>query len=141
MPVGGTGSRPDKPLSHVVTIVLVAVVLAACAGRELPERRDPPPSGQPAEIGVAYAGTTTCFLPFELGGTWWVFDRPISHQPPDITIPPFPFSIWAEVGTPYAKPGIVTLISPTTAVFRADSDGSEFGLTALSDYKPAGACL
>ena len=127
---------------RVLIATALVAVLAAC-GRTLPARVDPPPSGEPAEIGVAYAGTTSCLLPFELGGMWWTFDQPIDHIPPDIETPPFPFSIWANISQAgYAIPGIVTLSTPNIAVFRADSDGSQFTLTGTRVYKdPEWGCL
>ena len=115
-------------------ILVVTLVVSAGCLRQLPARVEAPVSG-PAEIGVAYGVEVYCQIPIKLGGLWWSFDEPMPDWPPDISIPPFPFSIWASVGSPYAVPGIVTLTSPTEAVLRADVDGTEFQLTG-SDENP-----
>ena len=115
--------------------------MVGCA-RNLPPRVDPPPSGAPAEIGIAYGVSVSCPVPIELGGLWWSFEEPTEHWPPDIEIPPFPFSIWANLRAPYPVPGVLTLSSATEAVFRADSDGSEFTMTAYEQHPLARAgCL
>ena len=121
---------------------MLLVVLAAGCARYLPPRVDPPPDGEPAEIGVAYGVSVSCPIPIELGGQWWVWDEPMGAWPDDISIPPFPFSIWAPVRMPYAVPGILTLTDADTAIFRADVDGSEFGLTGHEENpEPGTACL
>jgi hypothetical protein len=135
MRYGRTGKHAGMRLILVMTLLL-----SAGCGRELPARVEAP-MGLPAEIGVAYGVKPHCPAPMKLGGLWWSFDRPSPDWPPDITIPPFPFSIWADVGEPYAVPGIVTLTSPTKAIFRADVDGSEFRLTASEENPEPGACL
>jgi hypothetical protein len=121
---------------------MLVVMAAVGCSRSLPPRVDPLPDGEPAEIGVAYGVTVFCSIPVELGGKWWVWDEPMGAWPDDISIPPFPFSIWASVGTPYAVSGIVTLTDGDSAIFRADVDGSEFGLTAHEENpEPGTACL
>lgn len=131
-------------MARIPSAALVLLLLAALVGcsRNLPARVDPPTSAAPAEIGVAYGVSVSCPVPIELGGLWWSFEEPGEHWPPDIEMPPFPFSIWANVRTPYPVPGILTLSSATDAIFRADSDGSEFTMTA-HDEDPTGgaACL
>ena len=126
-----------------VPIVLALVVLAAALGfgRKLPERFDPPLLGAKAEIGVAYRVETWCMFPIEVGGLWWAFPgRAI--EPPPVAIPPFPFSLFASVGDPYPVPGVLILSSRNQAVFRADSDGSEFPLTGLRQNPMEGmGCL
>jgi hypothetical protein len=122
-------------------LVLLVALSAGCA-RQLPSRVDPPSNGQPAEIGVAYGVSVSCPIPIELGGLWWVWDEPMGAWPDDISIPPFPLSIWASRGIPYAVPGVVTLTDADSAVFRADVDGSEFQLTAHDENPtPGNACL
>jgi hypothetical protein len=120
-------------------VVLAAVLMTGC-GRQLeaPPRVEPPAGGE-ADIGVAYGVTVFCRVPIELGGMWWSFVEPDRPWPPDISIPPFPFSIWATVSNPYAVPGIVTLATPTRAVFRADVDGSEFALGGHEENPHAGS--
>jgi hypothetical protein len=123
---------------------LVLLLLASVVGcaRSLPARVDPPPSGAPAQIGVAYSVSVSCPIPIELGGLWWSFEQPGEHWPPDIEIPPFPFSIWANIRSPYPVPGILTLSSASEATFKADSDGSEFAMTAHDEDPMHGAaCL
>jgi hypothetical protein len=122
-------------------VLLLVAVSSGCA-RSLPPRVDPPPKGEPAEVGVAYGVEVYCPIPIELGGMWWTWDEPMSDWPEDISIPPFPFSIWATVAIPYAVPGIVTLTDVGSAVFRADVDGSEFTLSAHDENPtPGNACL
>jgi hypothetical protein len=126
----------------VVVVLLIVLAYAGGFGRNLPARVDPPPSGAQAEIGVPYGVSVDCPIPIELGGLWWAFPAYNPHWPPDITIPPWPFSIWANLGDPYPVPGILTLSSATEAVFRADSDGSEFAMTAHRQNPMDGAaCL
>jgi hypothetical protein len=124
--------------SATALLVLLAV-LSAC-GREVPSRVDPP-EGSP-EMGVAYGVIVHCAVPIQLGDTWWSFDERRGDWPADITIPPFPLSIWANVSSPYAVPGIVTVSTPMTATFRADVDGSEFRLIGHDqDPSPDVTCL
>jgi hypothetical protein len=127
----------------LVLVVLVLVALAAVAGfgRNLPARVDPPQSGAPAEIGIAYGVSVDCPIPIELGGLWWAFPEPVDHWPPDIENRPFPFSIWANLRDPYPVPGVLTLSSTSKAIFRADSDGSEFTMTAYGKNPKDEACL
>lgn len=127
-----------------VPLIFALVVLAFAVGfvRNLPKRVDPPPRGAPAEIGVAYGVQVSCPIPIAVGGLWWAFPEPTGHWPPDIEIPPWPLSIWANLREPYPVPGVLTLSSPTQAVFRADSDGSEFTMTAYPKNPMDGAaCL
>ena len=126
-----------------VPIVLALVVLAAALGfgRKLPERFDPPLLGAKAEIGVAYRVETWCMFPIEVGGRWWAFPSG-AIEPPPVQISPFPFSLFASVGDPYPVPGVLILSSRNQAVFRADSDGSEFPLTGLLENPMEGmGCL
>ena len=91
---------------------------------------------------MAYGVELYCPIPIKLGGLWWSFERPMPDWPPDITHPPFPFSIWAPISVPWAVPGIVTLTSPTEATFRADVDGTAFRLTGHEvNPTPGDACL
>jgi hypothetical protein len=123
----------------LVLFILVQVVVADAVGLVgMPKRIDPPPSGSPAKIGVAYGVEVWCLLPIEVGGQWWAFpERAI--EPPPVQVPPWPFSIWVDVGDPYRVPGVLTLSSATEAVFRADSDGSEFTLSAHRQNPMGGA--
>jgi hypothetical protein len=124
----------------LLAFLVAAVVLGGCA-RYLPPRVNPPPNGA-LEVGVAYGEVVYCPVPIPLADDWWSFDEPRADWPPDISIPPFPFSIWASVGSPHAVPGIVMLTSADQAVFRADVDGSEFRLTRHDENPaPGDACL
>ena len=108
-------------------LVLALVILTATLGfgRKLPERFEPPAFGAKAEIGVAYRVEAWCLLPIEVGGSWWAFPAAAIEPPP--YFPPFPDSIWARSpGDPYPVYGVLILSSPDHAVFRADSDGSQF---------------
>lgn len=119
-------------MAPIRSVALVLVVLVSAVGCGRPARVDPPPSGAPAEIGIAYGVEVSCPIPIELGGLWWSFEEPIEHWPPDIG---------AVDGDPYPVPGVLTLSSATQAVFRADSDGSEFTMTAHQENPKEGACL
>jgi hypothetical protein len=116
----------------LVPIVLALVVLTAPLGfgRKLPERFDPPLHGAQVEIGVAYGVETWCLFPIEVAGQWWAFPTG-AIEPPPVEIPPFPESLWARSpGNPYPVPGVLIFSSPNHAVFRADSDGSQFTMIA-----------
>jgi hypothetical protein len=65
----------------------------------------------------------------------------VEHWPPDIEVPPFPFSIWANISIPYEVPGILTLSSASEAFFLAESDGSKFVMTAHQEDPVGAACL
>jgi hypothetical protein len=119
---------------------VLTALAAGCVRPEPPARVEPPSDGA-AVIGTAYGVTVSCPVPIELGGVWWTWDEPIGEWPDDISIPPFPFNIGHPVGIPYAVPGIVTLVDPDTAIFRADVDGSEFRLSAHTGNLTPGACL
>ena len=77
---------------------------------------------------MAYGVEAWCLLPIKVGDLWWAFPSGAIEPPP--VEPPWPLSIWANVSTPSAVPGVLILSSATEAVFRADSDGSEFNMTA-----------
>jgi hypothetical protein len=127
---------------QAVTRLILAMTLLLSAGcaLQVPARVDAPASG-PAEIGVAYGVEVYCSIPFKLGGLWWNFEQPMSDWPAAITSP-FPFNIWDDIGVPWEVPGIVTLTSPTEAIFRADVDGTEFRLTGHEENPtPGDACL
>jgi hypothetical protein len=125
---------------RIVLAALLIILIAGC-GRNLPARVLPPAAGR-AEIGVAYGVVISCPIPIELGETWWVFRVDDDPWPPPMDDPPWPFSMWATVGSPHEVPGVVTLVSPTEAVFRADSDGSEFRLSSHDENPTPGvACL
>jgi hypothetical protein len=124
-----TRARSIAFVLFLVLFFLVQVVVASALGLgRMPKREAPPPNGAPAEIGVAYGVEAWCMLPMKMGGLWWAFpDGAI--EPPPADIPPWPFSIWANVGDPSPVPGVLTLFSANQAVFRADSDGTEFTMT------------
>lgn len=137
-----TRTRSIALALFLVLFLLVQVVVASALGLgRLPKRDDPPPGGAPAVIGVAYGVEAWCLLPIEVGGLWWAFPEQ-AIEPPPMPIPPFPFSIWADIGDPSPVPGVLTLSSATEAVFRADSDGSELSMTAMRKKPRAGyGCL
>ena len=135
-----TRIRPIAVVLLLVVFFLVVILVANAlyVGR-FPKRADPPPSGAPAEIGVAYGAGAWCMLPIELGGLWWAFPEG-AIQPP-VEMPPFPLSIWANVSDPSPTPGVLILSSANQAVFRADSDGSEFTMTASRTNPKDVGCL
>ena len=133
--------RPLMRTAATLALLIAAGALVGCA-RELRSRVDPPPEGEPAEVGVDYGVSVSCPIPIQLGDRWWSFDEPVGTWHDDISIPPFPFSIFAPVSIPYAVPGIVTVFDADTATFRADVDGSEFSLSAhATNPEPGDACL
>ena len=135
------GHVTRSPYLAFVPLILALVVLAYAFGLgRYPPRHDPPRSGTPAEIGVPYRVEALCLLPIRLGDLSWAFpERAI--EPPPVEPPPWPFSIWATVTEPYTVPGVLTLSSATRAVFRADSDGSEFAMTAYHENPNGAGCL
>jgi hypothetical protein len=142
-PNAPTARHRDRriPKPTLTALVAIALVVGACGARYLPSRQDPPPSGAPLAVDVAYGVEVYCPIPIELGGLWWSWDQPRGEWPQGMSDEPFPFSIWATVGTPYAVPGIITLTDADSAVFRADVDGSEFRLSAHHENPDPGTCL
>ena len=117
---------------RILAVVVLALVLAGCsmfgggAGQTLP-----PASASP-QVDVAYRVTLYCALPVEIGSTWWRFDKGA----------PWPPALPRDQGmSPYPVPGLITLSSATTAVFRADVDGSRLSLTKLAAKPPLAGCV
>jgi len=113
-------------------VVLLALVLASCsvfgggAGQTLP------PANASPQVGVAYRVTLYCALPVEVGSTWWQFDKSA----------PWPPALPRGRGmSPYPVPGLITISSSTTAVFRADVDGSSLAMTKLAAKPPLAGCI
>jgi hypothetical protein len=122
-------------------VAVVGAVLMASDNRDLPARTPPPPPGAAAEVGVAYGVVVYCDIPIELGGLWWAFPAGPHAWPADNRAP-WPLSIWETISSPYEVTGIVTLVSPTEAVFRADSDGTALSLSGHEENPTPGlACL
>jgi hypothetical protein len=126
---------------------------------------EPLPSSGELEPGMAYSLTLWCFAPVNVGGrrevvpsaaasgpdafpgivggTWLVFD----YDQPQVEYPPrsdegpswWPFR---SVAQPYPMPGVLTMVSGTRAVWVADSDRSEWHLTATPHSEvQEGGCL
>jgi hypothetical protein len=99
-------------------LVAGAFVLAACGA---PAGQTPPAADATPQVGASYRVTMFCPESIPLGTTWWSFDETNQDWPPreqtDVIM------------TPYPVPGVVTLISENKAVFRADVNGAQFGLT------------
>jgi hypothetical protein len=92
-------------------------VLAACSA---PRVDAPPAADATPQVGASYRVTLFCPESVALGTTWWSFDETKEDWPPP----------GSNVGMmPYPVPGVVTLISKDKAVFRADVNGAQFGLT------------
>jgi hypothetical protein len=75
-------------------------------------------------------------LAIQIGDAYWTFDTTGARQPP----PPLPRD---EGTSPYPIPGVIRLLTPTTAVFRADSNGQELPMSRVGARNPTegSACL
>ena len=111
-------------------VLVLAAVLLGCASPPAP----PPSSYDEVEVGVPYRITVHCTADFEMGGSWWRFE-PVNEWPP-----PMPAGPYDPVVQPHPVPGVITLNSPTTATFQADSNGAELQLTTTDEHVEA-ACL
>lgn len=111
-----------------------AFVLYARGGPTAILARSLPQSEQP-QIGVDYRANVDCLEQLYVGGAVWRLEGGNRWPPPE----EWPgirrqFSTW-EV------PGIVRFTSPMTAVFRAQSDGSEWPVEATSEQQDGSYCI
>jgi len=91
-----------------------------------------PPANASPQVGVAYRVTLYCALPVEVGSTWWQFEKGV----------PWPPALPSDQGmSPYPVPGLITLSSSTTALFRADVDGSSLAMRKLAAKPPLAGCV
>jgi hypothetical protein len=102
----------------ILAAELITLVLVARSSAQAAPTFQPPPSGEAPEIGVAYEVSAYCVVPIQVGSSWFSFIHPAAWPPP----------MWWEYGEPYEVPGTITLTTPTEAVFRAVSDGSELAM-------------
>jgi hypothetical protein len=117
---------------RTVAVALMVLVLAGCSLFGSTAGQTPPPANASPQVGVAYRVTLYCALPVELGSTWWQFDKGA----------PWPPALTRDQGTsPYPVPGLITVSSSTSAVFRADVDGSSLRLTKLGAKPPLAGCI
>src|SRR2546428_3437100 len=113
-------------------MALMVPVLAGCSLLGRPGGQTLPPADSSPQVGVAYRVTLYCALPVEVGSTWWRFD----------TGAPWPPALPSDQGVePDPAPGRFTLRTNTSAVFRADVDGSMLGLTKLATSPPLAGCI
>ena len=110
---------------RLLTALLAAVLLVS--GSQFEGTVDLPQPQETAVVGVHYRATTTCGLPIQIGDAYWTFERTGEEWPP-----PMPWDRFQ----PYAVPGVITLTSPTTAVFRADVNGQELPMARSGAEKP-----
>ena len=118
-------------MRRVLAAPLVLVLAADLLGCSSPEAPGPW-SYEEVEVGVPYRIAVHCTADFEMGGSWWRFE-PVAEWPP-----PMPLGSSDMVVQPYPVPGVITLTSPTTATFRADSNGAELQLTTTGEHVEAG---
>jgi hypothetical protein len=119
-----------------------AILVAACLIAGCSLFVAPPPSSVPLpgpnetpQVGVYYRSGTVCMLPIRIGDAYWTFEASGQPEPP-----PLPQD---EGTTPYPIPGVIHLTSPTTALFRADSNGQELPMARAGTGNPmeGAACL
>lgn len=103
--------------------ITIAVMPAAPPGRDDRLRRSVVLLAALA-IGLAACGSGLDLLPR--------VDPPPGSEAAEIGAP-FPFSMWETVSDPHEVPGIVTLVDPDTATFRADADASELPLSGFAE--------
>ena len=115
------------------TLVMTLVLsLAGCSAFGGGAGQTLPPANASPQVGVAYRVTLYCAHPVEMGSTWWRFDKGASWPP----------AMPRDQGmSPYPVPGLITLSSSTTAVFRADVDGSSLAMTKLAAKPPLAGCI
>ena len=117
---------------RTLAVVLMALVLAGCSAFGGGAGQTLPPANASPQVGVAYRVTLYCALPVEVGSTWWRFGKGA----------PWPPALPRDQGmSPYPVPGLITLSSSTTAVFRADVDGSSLSMTQLAAKPPLAGCI
>ena len=110
-----------------------AVVLYARGGVSALMARPLPQAGHP-EVGVDYRADIDCLEQFYVSGEVWRLEVGSGWPPPEE---------WPgirEQFSPWAVPGIVRFLSPTTAVFRAQSNGSEWAVVATGEQSHM-ACI
>jgi hypothetical protein len=92
------------------------------------------PSDGAIEIGVDYRATIDCLLQFRVGKAPWRLDSHAGWPPPEE---------WPGIrdASTWTVPGTVRFSSYNTAVFRAQTDGSEW--TAAPAFGPlsGGLCI
>lgn len=117
----------------IATLVAACLLVACSAPVAPPPSSVPLPAGTPV-VGINYRATTMCLLPIPIGGMYWVFDGTWDEVPP-----PLPAD---RNSTPYVIPGVIRLTSPTTAIFRADTNGQEIPMSRAGTENPLdAACL
>lgn len=121
----------NAPRALVGALGAAAFVLALCSA---PRVDAPPAADATPQVGASYRVTLFCAESVALGTTWWSFD-----ETKDSWSWPPPAS---GVGMmPYPVPGVVTLISEDKAVFRADVNGAQLGLTRTATRTGLYGCI
>lgn len=104
-----------------------AVVLYARGGVAGLLARSLPQVGQP-EVGVDYHADVDCQGQIYVGGAIWRLELGNGWPPPE----EWP-GLRAQL-SPLEVPGIVRFVSPTSAVFRAQTNGSEWTVIATGEH-------
>ena len=145
-----TELAPNLPYAQLMTVprsALAVIAVFALAGCSFGYHGPPPPDPTPAHgvpaptngplaVGVAYQLTVYCPIDVAVGDAFWRFESG-STWPPEIQVT---INGTTYASSPYAVPGTFTLMSPTTAVFKADVDGSILLMTRTTNPVEA-ACL
>lgn len=104
-----------------------AVVLYARGGVTGLLARSLPQVGEP-EVGVDYRADVDCQGQIYVGGAVWRLELGSGWPPPE----EWP-GLRAQF-SPWEVPGIVRFVSPTAAVFRAQTNGSEWQVVATGEH-------
>ena len=119
----------------VAVAVLLACALLAAGSVVLYARggvagllaRSLPQAGQP-EVGVDYRADVDCQGQIYVGGAVWRLELGNGWPPP---------KEWPGLRpqvSPWEVPGIVRFVSPTAAIFRAQTNGSEWSVVATGEH-------
>jgi hypothetical protein len=135
-------TRISRTISAVLAIVVVvagigigAFMLYTRGGPSGVLARDLPSSGEP-ELGVDYRADVDCLSRIYIGEASWQIKIAQGRWPPPELMPGLRAAI-----SPASVPGIVRFTSPTSAVFRAQTDGSEWEVTRGVEAMEGARCL
>ncbi len=117
-----------------IAIVLAAGFLYVMGGMSTLLASDLPRAGSP-RLNTDYRADVDCLLQFRAGDVVWRLED--AHRWP----PPEELPGIREMFSTWSVPGIVRFTSPTEAVFRAQSDGSEWRVRPATGPLVNGACI